>query len=280
MATSYYSIIQYVPNPITDERINVGVVAFDAQIVKVKFLSNWQRVKDFSLDDINFLYEFQDRMQILASQGLLFPGDCLNGQAPQERLQKVAENWMNSIQFTEPSASLESLDILFKDTINEYLVEPKKAEKIVPKMVRDRKGAIKITKNRFLEVVTTQLGEAQAEHLIRPNYQIKGHLKSHKLDITVANGRPYFAAQAISFEVKVPENSRNSISFLIGDIQREKPNFPLGIVTLPPKEDQSNYKENFKLYQETKRIYEELGAKVIEENELDFWIKQELDLIR
>jgi hypothetical protein len=141
---SYYSIIQYVPNPITDERINVGVVAFDAQIVKVKFLSNWQRVKDFSLGDINFLYEFQHRMQILASQGLLFPGDCLNGQAPQERLQKVAENWMNSIQFTEPSASLESLDILFKDTINEYLVEPKKAEKIVPEVVRDRKRAIKI----------------------------------------------------------------------------------------------------------------------------------------
>ncbi|MGL4618228.1 MAG: DUF3037 domain-containing protein [Chroococcidiopsis sp.] len=26
---SRYSIVQYVPNPITDERINIGVVAFD-----------------------------------------------------------------------------------------------------------------------------------------------------------------------------------------------------------------------------------------------------------
>ena len=47
---SRYSIIQYVPNPIADERIHIGVLAFDENLVKVSFLKNWQRVKDFGGD--------------------------------------------------------------------------------------------------------------------------------------------------------------------------------------------------------------------------------------
>jgi len=37
---SYYSIIQYVPNPIANERINIGVLIFDEKEIKVNFLEN------------------------------------------------------------------------------------------------------------------------------------------------------------------------------------------------------------------------------------------------
>ena len=52
---SRYSIIQYVPNPIADERINIGVVAFNEDAVRTHFLSNWERVRYFGMEDTEFL---------------------------------------------------------------------------------------------------------------------------------------------------------------------------------------------------------------------------------
>jgi hypothetical protein len=121
---SYYSIIQYVPNPIANERINVGVLTFDEEELKVKFLKNWKRVENFCMGDITFLRDFESQMQKAVSQGLLFPGDSLLDQPRQERLQRVSENWMNSIQFTEPNFSLKPVDKLLEDSIKKYLIEP------------------------------------------------------------------------------------------------------------------------------------------------------------
>jgi hypothetical protein len=121
---SYYSIIQYVPNPIANERINIGVLIFDDKEIKVKFLKNWNRVKNFCMGDITFLRDFESQMQEAVAQGLLFPGDSLLDQPRQERLQRVSESWMNSVQFTEPNFSLKPVDKLLEDSIKKYLIEP------------------------------------------------------------------------------------------------------------------------------------------------------------
>ena len=63
-------------------------------------------------------------MQNAVSQGLLFPGDSLLDQPRQERLQRVSESWMNSVQFTEPNFSLKPVDKLLEDSIKKYLIEP------------------------------------------------------------------------------------------------------------------------------------------------------------
>ena len=43
--TSYYSVVQYVPNPMSGERVNVGVIAFDGHAVRTRFLRNWTRAR-------------------------------------------------------------------------------------------------------------------------------------------------------------------------------------------------------------------------------------------
>jgi hypothetical protein len=54
--TSRYSVIQCISNPIADERINIGVFAFDDETVRVHFLSRWDRVRCFGIsEDISFL---------------------------------------------------------------------------------------------------------------------------------------------------------------------------------------------------------------------------------
>jgi hypothetical protein len=127
---SYYSIIQYVPNPIANERINIGVLIFDDKEIKVKFLKNWNRVKNFCMGDITFLRDFESQMQEAVSQGLLFPGDPLLDQPRQDRLQRVSESWMNSVQFTEPNFSLKPVDKLLEDSIKKYLIEPVPSESL------------------------------------------------------------------------------------------------------------------------------------------------------
>lgn len=120
---SKYSIVQYVPNPIADERINIGVVAFNENEVRVRFLKNWERVRHFGREDISFLKDFSLRMSKAAESGLIFPGD--NREASyQERLNQLTRNWLNSIQFTQPRGSLEDVDSLLEDIVANYLIEP------------------------------------------------------------------------------------------------------------------------------------------------------------
>jgi Protein of unknown function (DUF3037) len=121
---SKYSIVQYVPNPIADERVNIGVVTFDEDQVCVQFLKNWDRVCHFDTGNIDFLKDFAKQMNEAASSGLLFPGDTPDGTPKQDRLTKVARGWINSIQFTEPRSSLDSPQNLLEDLIQDYLIEP------------------------------------------------------------------------------------------------------------------------------------------------------------
>lgn len=272
---SRYSIIQYIPDPIADERINVGVLVFDENVVKVQFLQNWRRVKDFSLGDIDFLHDFEKEMNQATAKGLLFPGDRPTDEPNHERLQRVAESWMNSIQFTEPHASLKPIDKLFGDTIKKYLVEPIQPQKIL----RDRKKAISLTKKTFKDVITKRLGEKEVEHLLHSKHKIQGHHLPHTLDISVVNGRPHFAAQAISFEVRMTEQLINSVGFLVSDIKEQQPDFPIAIMTLPPQESQQNYRSKLKEYKETSAIYADLGATILGENNLADWVERKLELV-
>ena len=121
---SRYSIIQYVPNPIANERINIGVIVFDEEIVKVHFLRSWERINSFGKEDTKFLRDFAKRMDESSKNGLLFPNDDPNsGQSRVERLRNVSQEWINSIQFTEPRGSLEDIDSVFQDVIRTYLVD-------------------------------------------------------------------------------------------------------------------------------------------------------------
>lgn len=46
----HYSVIQYLPDFVREERINVGIVVWDKEDVIVRLLSNWDRVRLFSGD--------------------------------------------------------------------------------------------------------------------------------------------------------------------------------------------------------------------------------------
>ena len=150
---SRYSVIQYVPNPIADERINIGVLVFDEQAVRVHFLQSWDRVRCFGLsEDIEVLKNFAHEMGEVTKEGLLFPGDRLTNIPAHERLVKVARGWRNGIQFTEPRGSLAGVEQLLDELALTYLLEPpEKRQKL-----RDRQAAAKVATASVRDVFTTK----------------------------------------------------------------------------------------------------------------------------
>src|SRR5438093_11145067 len=112
---SHYSIIRYVPDPIADERINVGVIVVGDRDVRMRFLTNWHRVKDFSSANIKFVRDFASSLQ---ARHRLMPAD---DHWDLEELTRLSHEWANSIQFSEPRASLKSAPDLFDEVVARYL---------------------------------------------------------------------------------------------------------------------------------------------------------------
>lgn len=117
------------------------------------------------------------------------------------------------------------------------------------------------------------------KELLKTSYSIRGSHTAHKFDAVVANGRPYFAAHGISFEVKMPEHLQNSLSWKIVDVKQCQPDIPLAIMALRPKEDVDNYQELQQTYQQAASTYSELGATVIEEGEVESWVIEKLEKV-
>ena len=269
---SRYSVIQYVPNPIADERINIGVLVFDEEIVKVHFLYSWERVNSFGGENTRFLRDFAKHMEESSKNGLLFPNDDPNnGQTRVDRLRKVARGWINSIQFTEPRGSLENVDSVFEDTIRTYLVDEIPTEQ----NGRDRKVAKRIVASSVKNVLKERLGKRASEYLKKDAQAIvKGVSDSHNFDVLVANGRPYLAAHGVSFEVQITKDTLDSLSWWIKDVKELNSNFPLAVVTLPPKPEFDSYSQLCEVYDRTRTTYKKLGAAVLEEDELSTWTNQ------
>lgn len=264
---SKYSVIQYVPNPIANERINIGVVTFNNEQVRVQFLQNWERVRHFGMENIDFLKDFTERMHDAVKSGLLFPGDEKNDTPNYERLMNISRDWINSIQFTEPRGSLEDVDSLLEDASSNYLIEPSSQK---PK-IRDRQVAARITISKIKKVLQHYIQDKNdAKELLKTNYRLRGNHDDHKVDVFIANGQPYLAAHGISFE-EIQENVQRSLCYMILDVKASNPNLAIAIVTLPPIKDVDNYQELEKNYRQTTSIYEELGANVLQEDEVENW---------
>jgi len=105
---TYYSVIQYVPDPVINERINVGIVAYSNGIVRTRFLNNWERVKALW---------HKDALTLKQVAALFIDID-------QERIIGMARTWHNSIQLTAPNASLGSLDQVVSEAANRFLIDP------------------------------------------------------------------------------------------------------------------------------------------------------------
>ena len=107
---SYYTVVQYYPDPIADERINIGVIVFGDGQLRSHFLQDWRRVEQFGGEDISFLHDFARRTEAWDETTLK---DCMG-------------RWKRSIQFREPLPSLLEPENLLDEMARLFLRESSK----------------------------------------------------------------------------------------------------------------------------------------------------------
>lgn len=106
---SFYVVVQYVPRPTNDERINFGVFTYDTAGVHTRWLTDWRRVEAFGNGDITFLKEMAAR----------FNADPW----PIDLIKRAANEWANCIQLTKPRPSTLPAARLLEDIAPVMLVE-------------------------------------------------------------------------------------------------------------------------------------------------------------
>jgi hypothetical protein len=252
---SFYSVVQYVPDAIRGERINVGVVTFDDRSVKCQFLDNWHRVNNFG-------------------KGASFVRTAVADIAKMnvEDLRNTIQGWSHNIQFTEPAGSVLDTNTLLFETCARFLVDPETE----PRTYRSRQDAVHITRRAIQKSLKDRLGKS-ARSLVNQNYQLIGGTDQHYFDIAIVNGAPLVATNSISFEVpwsKELVKQVHAAEWSIHDVQGKYKDLTLPVIVLPPKEH-----GEVEFFDRAVRNLESLGANVVREPAINGWAEGEASRI-
>lgn len=275
MMVTRYSIIQYVPDPIAGERINFGVIVFDDEQIRVQFLDSWKRVNCFGSENIDFLRDFVSRIKISTTEGLFVPGEDVTDRSKSERLLEISASWKNMIQITPPRKFLGEIESVLDEVAAIFLKEPLPEAKPT---FRDRKAAARITKVTVREVLNRRFDPDLVRNLLNSTNAFLGRRESHQFDATVINERPYFGVHGVSFEIHPPKTTTEAVSWMISDVRDRTEDVPLAVLVLPPKPGSFDYKDLLTLYTRKTELYQELGATVLEELELEPWAEKQLEV--
>lgn len=248
---AYYSIVQYVPDDVLNERINIGVLVYGAGRTLTHFLNTWSRVRDFApIDVVAELREFSRAAKRMN----------------EEAIRRAADRWTNGIQITAPAGSLLSDEALLYDAASRFLVDPPQAAQRGYKVKSD---VAKLARKRVREALIDRFGGKGQILLKGDDYAIAGDYAPHPFDLTVANGHPYFAVQAVSFQVpdfKKIDTAVSAAAWAIKDVLRASPKFPMAVAVAEPKTI-----ANQPSFEQAKRAFDDMGVPMIPEDQLDTW---------
>ncbi len=259
--TSYYSIVRYVPDPIADERINIGVIVVsDAGVMMSRFLPSWRRAQQFGGEDLQFLREFvRDVQRASGEQPRLIRDGVLDAEA----LNMFSGRWKNSIQLSSPAASLRPPDTLLSDIAGDYL----KATAAKRSRGRSKRAATGIAKRALATAIMERTPKARIDEVLQTHSVVAGKYEPHSFDVVGRNGRVLFAAMTLSFEVADSPDLRADIDaakWAVSDVRDRTIRLPLAVVALPPKRETHTYRD-------ASRVFEKLGAPVVSGPEVGSW---------
>jgi hypothetical protein len=268
--SSKYSVLQYLPDPLADERINIGIVAWDQSSVRVRFLRDWKRVQCFGGDqNTTFIKQVCDRFVMEASRS---KGDDTEG-AP-KWLKNALESWEHCLQFTAPRGSLVDADAFMTAMTPTFLKEPDEAPEAMRDARRDRRKAVRIAAAAVREVVESVIPE-MANEVVSTRAAVQGKHERHEFDVVLNANDPSAAMSALSFEVgteKALGRQVDATAWLIEDVKRGRPKFPVGVFLIPPLALSASYER-------AKLLFPQLKAEIVMEDKLPVWARTQAEVI-
>lgn len=274
-----FSVVQYVPDPIANERVNIGIIALGENEAHCKFLENWDRVRMFAGSDVDFLKEFASSVDAsLCKPGQRELGTGVNS-LDLTTLERMTESWTNTIQFTPLRGSILDPGNLVERISRDYLVEPE--EEVTPLAVDEAVAAHKSrTKTQVTSATECAIAMAlenrfrspKARNLVAREVEYPGRNDTHSFDVAVRNGDIYLGIFTLSFGSSRPNYLENQIKIAgwnLADVRAGNDRVRLALVASPPEGVGKDGAKYDSLYQRTERICNEYEALLVPESDLD-----------
>lgn len=258
-----YSLIQYVPSPTRDERLNVGVIVvgadpdwFGSRVLSRSHRGRLKRLgfgATFSfLDDLN-----RELADSSVSDQLALARDRPWNAATLER---AVIDWANTVQLSAPRAAIHDRPQVLLDSLYAELV----ADPAEPRhRARDRRWIRSRAISGLRQGLESIPGFDFDAH-VRTKVRIDGALEQHDFDIELRNGQPIRLIQGLALEgVSKRDREIEALAWTIDDVQRTSTT-PISVLSVG----------NGAAFNRARHIYEGLGAQVVTEPEFDAWLDQ------
>lgn len=261
---AFYSVIQFVPDPVADERINAGVVVFDEQRVRARFIENWGRLQRFGNKDVGFLKHFA-REFLERCQDKRFEEPVT-----ERAIREMSSTWRSLIQLTPPRGSLLDLESLLKDAEERFLANDRRTGTRPFTKHYMKKFAIEAARLAFV-----QRGGLEARRLVKRDFPIAGEVEDHPFSLAIANGRPLVAAEVFSFigaDVKSQEKDVRATAWAFDDVRKRHQGLSLAALVLRGDEPTTTFED-------ARKIFESLGVEVVLKDSIDEWADDVADRV-
>ncbi len=253
---SFYTVVQFVPDPVADERINAGVIVFGDGRILVRFVENWNRLQRFGNKDVSFLRQFASDLSERAHGGEAHP------QLTEQMLREMVATWRNAIQFTPPRGSLLSLEELLVDAEARFLANDHPQQNRPVTRWYMKRLAFDATCLAFV-----QRGGERARRLVKRNFNIGGAITEHPFSLAIANGKPLVAAEVFSFvgtDRKAQEKDVMATAWAFEDVRKRHGLLEFAALVLTDEEPSPTFGD-------AEKIFNSLGVRIVPRDRVEEW---------
>jgi Protein of unknown function (DUF3037) len=267
-AVSYYSVVRYVPDPIRDERINIGVVVTgeSGEFAGAKFTHDLQRAKSFGAEDPGFLKNFSKMLEDLTVQPQLRLELEKEPSWDLATVRMVHEQWGNAIQFGEPRAALESdPSKLLDEVFARYVTGTRRRDQ----RVKDRRWVAAQGILRLRASAKERFPRIDVDQIVKRSHEVTGKFDAHTFPIFLQRNGTAHAIEAISFEVDDSDRLAREVdatAWAIDDVRKTRPELPISVLVLE--------KAKSSHFQRAERLYKALDAPIVRSADVDEWAHQ------
>jgi hypothetical protein len=261
---SRYALVQFHPDPGLDDRIDIGVIAWDADGAHVLFIETWERVAAISVQEVDLLRDFAEsvRQRLALSDGRHLDEatgeldwDLIGEPAPGVRLTPT----QSAPQ--DPSTLISSLAAQFH-----YGAAPTHGR------VRTRQTAASHAYHAILDALRKR-APRRAKALVHARRSLEGRFGEHEFDVVLAAEKPLAAVRALSFEVSSPRHLQRDVdaaAWALDDLRKRYKDLPLAVFVLPPTSPEAEA-----ISRAASKVFKGVGASLIDaEPRLAKWALQ------
>jgi hypothetical protein len=264
MTSLAYSVIQFVPDAVRDERVNIGIVVtardhgyFGARIVSRKERGRLRRfgvASEFAfLDDLARELQASER-----SDDQLPVGDGWN----LDLIEHASREWANTVRFTAPRGALHDRpDQLLKELFDRYVADPAPPRA----RARDRRSVNRRVTTGLKRALDQARAGIEFDDHVKRNVIVGGRFDQHRFDFELRNTHPLQLLRSLSFEStdeRGLQTEIDAIAWAIDDLRGHNGNPPVSVITIG----------DHPLRASAERVYGGLGAELILEDRLPAWL--------